>query len=160
MPEPRTYPMSAEKLAELRAELKHKLEVEKSVIAQRLKAAIELGDLSENADYHTAKEDQAFLEGRIQELHEIIRGAVIIQNGAHARTGDDVQLGSRVTVLDQVENEEITYVIVGKVEANPREGRISNESPLGSALLGKKVGDVVRIAAPAGEMVYKVKEIK
>lgn len=161
MPEPRSYPMAAETLAQLREELKHKEQVERSALAKRLKAAIELGDLSENADYHNAKEEQGFLEGRIKELREMISGAVIIEkNGKGAQGSSTVQIGCRVMLHDQVENEDVTYSIVGGVEANPREGKISNESPLGSALLGKKVGDVVRVAAPAGEMVFKIKEIQ
>lgn len=159
MPEPRTYPMAAETLEQLRAELKHKEEVERPALAKRLKAAIELGDLSENADYHNAKEEQGFLEGRIKELREMIGGAVIIENGKSSKTAGVIRIGTRVTLHDQLENEDVTYTIVGGVEANPREGKISNESPLGSALLDKKVGDVVRVAAPAGEMVFKVKEI-
>ena len=91
----------------------------------------------------------------------MISGAVIIEkNGKGAQGSSTVQIGCRVMLHDQVENEDVTYSIVGGIEANPREGKISNESPLGSALLGKKVGDVVRVAAPAGEMVFKIKEIQ
>ena len=154
----RTYPMTAEALEELRAELKHKIEVEKPALAARLKAAIEMGDLSENADYAAAKEEQGFLEGRIQHLQEMINGSTIIDE-THNRNGF-VQLGSHITVLEEGESENETFMLVGNVEANPREGKISNESPLGSALLGKKVGDKVRISAPNGETVFKVIEIQ
>jgi transcription elongation factor GreA len=152
-----TYPMTAEALDALRAELKHKEEVEKPVLAARLKAAIEMGDLSENADYISAKEDQGFLQGRIDELKQMIRWAVIIEE----KEGDydSVQLGCHVTVLEEGESEPETFRLVGKVEANPREGRISDESPLGSALLNHKVGDTVRVEAPDGDLVFKIVEI-
>jgi len=150
--------MTAEALEELRAELKHKIEVEKPALAVRLKTAIEMGDLSENADYAAAKEEQGFLEGRIQHLQEMIRGAAIIDE-THSRNGF-VQLGSHITVLEEGESDQETFMLVGKVEANPREGKISNESPLGSALLGKKVGDKVRISAPDGETIFKVIKIQ
>lgn len=154
------FPMTKAKLEELRAELKTKEEIEKPALAARLKAAIEMGDLSENAEYHSAKEDQGFLEGRIQELKNIIRGAILIEesDGKHNASGI-VRLGSRVTVVEQGENAPETYLIVGQVEANPLQGKISNESPLGIALVGRAVGDVVRVTAPAGEMVFTIKGV-
>jgi transcription elongation factor GreA len=151
------FPMTRAALEELRAELKQKLEVERSAMSARLKAAIEMGDLSENAEYISAKEDQGFLEGRIQQLQTMIRGAVIIdetQNGSGA-----IRLGSRVTVIEQGEDASETFQIVGAVEANPIDGKISNESPLGQALVGHKVGEVVRVAAPAGETVFRIVSI-
>jgi transcription elongation factor GreA len=150
--------MTAKRLAELRAELEHKEKVERSALAARLKAAIEMGDLSENADYHDAKETQGFLEGRIQELQAMILGAEIIEEN-EAPTGV-VQLGSRITVVETGESDPETFFLVGKVEANPREGKISNESPLGSALLGKKVGQTVKISTPSGESQFKVLKIE
>jgi len=154
------YPMTKHKLEELREELAHKEQAEKPALAARLKAAIEMGDLSENAEYHSAKEDQGFLEGRIQELKNIIRGAIIIEESDGSNGGSQlVQLGSRVTVIEQGEGSPETYLIVGQVEANPLEGKISNESPVGLALFGRMVGDVVRVAAPAGEMVFKITQI-
>jgi len=155
---PRSYPMTAKRLAELRAELEHKEKVERSALAARLKAAIEMGDLSENADYHDAKETQGFLEGRIQELQAMILGAEIIEEN-EAPTGV-IQLGSRITVVETGESDPETFFLVGKVEANPREGKISNESPLGSALLGKKVGQTVKISTPSGESQFKVLKIE
>ena len=154
------YPMTKAKLEELRAELKTKEEIEKPALAARLKAAIEMGDLSENAEYHSAKEDQGFLEGRIQELKNVIRGAIIIEesDGKNNASGM-VHLGSRVTVIEKGEDTPETYLLVGQVEANPLEGKISNESPLGIALVGRKVGEVVRVAAPAGEMVFTIKGV-
>jgi transcription elongation factor GreA len=152
-----TYPMTAEALEDLRAELKHKEEVEKPKLAARLKAAIEMGDLSENADYITAKEDQGFLQGRIDELKQMIRWAVIIEE--NAGNYDSVELGCHVTVLEEGEDEPETFRLVGRVEASPREGRISDESPLGRALLHHKAGDTVRVEAPDGDLVFKIVEI-
>jgi transcription elongation factor GreA len=151
------YPMTRTALEELRAELKNKVEVERPALAARLKAAIEMGDLSENAEYISAKEDQGFLEGRIQQLQAMISGAIIIderENGTGA-----VRLGSRVTVQEDGEDAAETFQIVGPVEASPIDGKISNESPLGQALVGRKVGDKVRVQAPAGETMFKVLSI-
>jgi transcription elongation factor GreA len=148
--------MTRETLAELKAELKHKVEVARPALAARLKAARELGDLSENADYISAKEEQGFLEGRIIELETIIRGAVIIGENL---SKDRVQLGSLVTVLEDGEEEPVVYRIVGKVEANPRKGKISDESPLGLALIGCRPGDIIRYNAPVGEMVVRILKI-
>jgi transcription elongation factor GreA len=153
-----TYPMTAEALDALRAELKHKEEVEKPALAARLKTAIEMGDLSENADYAAAKEDQSFLQGRIDELKQMIRWATIIEEKVGSY--DSVELGCHVTVLEEGEGEPETFRLVGKVEANPREGRISDESPLGRALLHHKVGDTVRVEAPDGDIVFKIVEIE
>ncbi len=151
------FPMTRTALEELRAELKHKLETERPALAARLKAAIEMGDLSENAEYISAKEDQGFLEGRIQQLQAMISGAIIINEGENG-TGS-IRLGSRVTVQEDGEDTSETFQIVGAVEANPIDGKISNESPLGQALVGHKVGDKVRVQAPAGESVFKVMSV-
>lgn len=151
-----SYPMTKGALEELKAELQHKVEVERPRLAARLKAAIELGDLSENAEYIAAKEAQGFLEGRIQELEFIIRHTVIIDESP---PGDTVSLGSRVTVKEDGGDGAETFQIVGKVEANPRQGKISIESPLGQALVGRRVGDVVRYNAPAGELIFHILEI-
>nr|MBN1228407.1 transcription elongation factor GreA [Anaerolineae bacterium] len=149
--------MTAAALEKLKAEYKQKTEVERLALAARLKAAIELGDLSENAEYTTAKEAQGFLEGRIQQLQAMIRGAVIIEEG---QACDTVQLGCRVTVLEENEEEPEVFLIVGMVEANPREGKISIESPLGEAIAGAKVGDCVTVKAPAGILKFKVLDIQ
>ena len=127
-------------------------------IAERLKAAIALGDLSENSEYDDAKNEQAFLEGEIQELEAKIRNSDIIKAGA----GDVVQMGSTVTVVDLefAEDGSETFMLVGSTEADPDEGKISNESPLGQLLLGCKVGDIVDVHAPAGVIKYEIKEIK
>jgi len=151
--------MTAATLEELRDELKRKIEIERPALAARLKSAIELGDLTENAEYQSAKEEQGFLEGRIQELQEMINGAVIIEDNS-SLCAETVQLGCRVTVVEDGQDQAETFLIVGKVEANPREGKISNESPLGSALIGRKVGDIVRIATPEGEVVFTITQIE
>ena len=157
MSETITYPMTQAALDELKAERQHKIEVERPALAARLKAAIAMGDLTENADYISAKEEQGFLEGRIQQLEVMIRNAAIINEDD--LDGSTVQLGSRVTVLEKGADEQEVFQIVGKVEANPRQGRISDESPLGQALVGCAVGDVVRVTAPDGELVFKILSI-
>ena len=126
-------------------------------VAERLKAAIALGDLSENSEYDDAKNEQAFLEGEIQDLEAKIRNSDIIKAGS----GDVVQMGSKVTVVDLefAEDGPETFMLVGSTEADPDEGKISNESPLGQALLGQKVGAVVDVHAPAGIIKYEIKEI-
>ena len=145
-------PEGAEKL---RAELKELTGPKREELSQRLRAAIQMGDLSENADYHKAKEDQAFLEGRIQELEAILRTATIIEK-IHS---DVVTVGSTVTVQEEGFDPE-TYYVVGATEADPRGGKISNESPIGSALLDHKVGDVVEAETPGGKLKLKILKIE
>ena len=136
--------------------LKYLKEVRRIEVADRLKAAIALGDLSENSEYDDAKNEQAFLEGEIQELENKIRNSDIIKAGS----SDMVQMGSKVVVKDLEFDEEDTFMIVGSTEADPDEGKISNESPLGAALLGQKVGATVDVHAPAGVIKYQIVEIK
>jgi len=136
----------------LKSELEQLKGASRTEIAQRLRAAIQMGDLSENADYHKAKEDQAFLEGRILELEYLLKNAIIIEENNHS---DVVDVGVTVTIQEGEEDPE-TYYLVGAKEADPRNGRISNESPIGRSLLGHKVGDVVTVAAPAGEISLKI----
>ena len=125
-------------------------------VAERLKAAIALGDLSENSEYDDAKNEQAFLEGEIADLETKIRDSDIIKAGA----GDVVQMGSRVLLKDLEYGDEESYMIVGSMEADPDAAKISNESPVGSAVLGQKVGSVVEVHAPVGIIKYKIMEIK
>ena len=125
-------------------------------VAERLKAAIALGDLSENSEYDDAKNEQAFLEGEIHELEIKIRNSDIIKAG----DGKTVTMGSRVKVKDLEFDEEDTFLIVGSTEADPDEGKISNESPLGMALLGQKIGRVINVNAPTGVIQYKIMDIK
>src|SRR5260370_23343276 len=136
---------------ELRAELEDLLTVKRPELAARLKEAISQGDLSENADYHDAKEQQAFLEGRIHYLEELLRSATII--AGDKSKPNMVRVGVEVTVQEEGEGPE-TYIIVGAAEANPREGKISNESPVGSALMGHKVGDKVKVTTPSGQVTF------
>jgi transcription elongation factor GreA len=131
----------------LRAELAQLKGSERDAISRRLRDAIQMGDLSENADYHKAKEDQGFLEGRIMELEYILHNAEIIDRENVGR--DKVEVGVHVTVQEEDFTPE-TYFIVGAKEADPRNGKISNESPVGKALLGAKVGDEVSVSTPAG----------
>jgi transcription elongation factor GreA len=113
-------------------------------LASRLKHAISMGDLSENADYHKAKEDQGFLEGRIQEIQSILHNAEVIETQSSYH---EVTLGARITIKEDGYSPE-TYHLVGRKEADPREGKISHESPIGKALLGHKVGDIINVALP------------
>ncbi len=149
--------LTAEGAAELREELDDLINVKRPQLAERLRDAISQGDLSENADYSDAKEQQAFLEGRIQYLENLLRSAVII-DGNDAGAPLEVQVGTEVTIQAEGEPEE-TYRIVGAAEADPRNGKISNESPIGSALLGHRKGDLVRVQTPGGEWTVKIRRI-
>ncbi len=143
----------AEKLS---SELDELINVKRPELAHKLKEAKEMGDLSENADYIDAKEQQGFLEGRIRYIEDLLRSATIVSEEDVPR--DSVQVGSTVTIQAKGEPPE-TYMIVGAAEANPTEGKISNESPLGASLLGAKVGQRITFEAPAGPMKFKVVEI-
>jgi transcription elongation factor GreA len=157
MAEPEQVYLTAEGKEDLERELNELLNVRRPELARKLKDAVAEGDLKENADYHDAKEQQAFLEGRIQYLENILRAAVVITNSG---TNDIVRLGSVVTIVEEGMDDEETYSIVGAAEANPREGKISHESPIGGALLGHKKGDKVHTKTPGGEVVFKIKKIK
>ena len=147
-------PEGAEKL---QAELEELKGPKRDEMAKRLRAAIQMGDLSENADYHKAKEDQGFMEGRIQELEYLLKNATIIDTSA-APTGT-VQVGSCVTVQEGDLPEE-TYWLVGINEADPRNGKISNESPIGKVLLGGHAGDEVTADTPGGQLKLKIIKIE
>ena len=136
-------------------ELDYLKSVRKIEIAERLKAAIALGDLSENSEYDDAKNEQALLEGQIAVLERDIRNAEIIKDAA----GDIVQMGSKVMLKDMEYGDLEIYMIVGSVEADPDESKISNESPLGAAIIGQKAGTVVDVHAPAGVLKYEIVEI-
>jgi transcription elongation factor GreA len=149
--------LTEEGLENLEAKLDELVNVKRPELAARLNKAIKQGDLSENADYITAKEAQGFLEGQIQEIQHKIRNAVLIEE---TENGDGrVRLGSHVTVLEMGYDDKETYHVVGPTEADPSKGKISHESPLGKALLGHSVGDEVTIRAPAGEIVFKLLEV-
>lgn len=139
----------------LRAELEVLRGPRRTDLAGRLRHAVQQGDLSENADYTAAKEEQAFLEGRIQELELILREATIVEGGG----SDTVTIGSTVVVAEDGQTPQ-TFQVVGIKEASPREGRISHESPIGKALMGKKQGDVALAETPGGIVELKVIEIR
>jgi transcription elongation factor GreA len=152
--------VTKEGLAKLKEELKHFKEVRRKEVAERLKEAISYGDLSENSEYEEAKNEQAFIEGRILELEKMIANAKIITESKKA-TDTTVQIGTTVTVQNITENDDPeTYTIVGSTEADPTENKISNESPIGSALLGKTKNDVIKVKVPAGILEFKVLKIK
>ncbi len=149
--------LTAEGVENLRHELDRLVNVKRPALAERLHRAIQQGDLSENADYIAAKEEQGFLEGRIQQIEMMLRNAVIIQEDGPK---DEVALGSRVTVVEEGVEEEENFRLVGPAEANPTNGKVSNESPLGRALLGHRVGDTVTVEAPGGEIVFRIAAIQ
>jgi transcription elongation factor GreA len=140
----------------LRSELAELTGPRREELARRLRSAIQMGDLSENADYHKAKEDQGFLEGRIQEIETILRNPVIIEK---KHDSDTVLIGSHVTIQEEDFPPE-TYYLVGPTEADPRNGRISHESPIGKALLDKKVGDEAAAESPGGVIRFKILRIE
>lgn len=155
--------LTREGLAKLEAELEELTTVGRREIAERIAAAKELGDISESGEYEDAKNSQALLEGRIREIKSILSRAKIIDDDEQAGASPFVRVGSVVTVACQLEGEDeeiATWSIVGSTEAAPSAGRISNESPIGSALLGKKVGDKIKVQTPSGIMKLKVLEIR
>jgi len=125
-------------------------------LAKRLRVAIQQGDLSENADYSKAKEDQSFLEGRIQEIEIMLNNAVIIEGGESAGV---ISVGSTITIQEKG-REAIEYFMVGAQEADPRNGRISNESPIGKALIGHAVGEKVEVETPGGVILFEILKIQ
>jgi transcription elongation factor GreA len=154
MAEP-TY-LTAEGAARLKAELEELTGSRRAELAARLRSAIQMGDLSENADYHKAKEDQGFLEGRIQELEYILGNAVIIEDNGNKEV---VSIGSHVTIQEEDFPEE-TYHLVGPTEADPSKGMISHESPIGKALMDHKVGETVEAETPGGVIKLKILKIE
>lgn len=150
--------LTAEGAQKLRDELAFLRDVKRPELAERLRAAIQQGDLSENADYTAAKEEQGFLEGRILALERMLAEVVIVDESA--TTLGEVRIGSRVTVVEEGFDDQETFQIVGAAEANPMEGKISNVSPLGQGLIGKKVGAKVRVNTPGGATVFKIVKIE
>jgi len=145
--------LTAEGLKALKDELHELITVKRVELAERLKEAKAEGDLSENAMYDAARDEQSFVEGRIAEIEHILKHATIISNKGKST----VALGSKVHV--ELEDGEQEYVIVGSTEANPDKGYISDESPIGKALLGRKPGDEVTVEVPSGTMTYKIKKV-
>ncbi len=148
------YLLTQEGLVKLNDELKVLVTEKRKDVIERIREAAAHGDLSENADYAQAREEQSFIEGRIQEIEDMIKNAEII---THSTQTNNVSIGS--TVVVKVEGAERTYSIVGSNEANPGAGKISNESTVGKALLGKKVGDKISVSTPAGDKEYEIASI-
>jgi transcription elongation factor GreA len=140
----------------LEEELEHLRTVRRAEVAERIRSAKEEGDIMENAAYDYAKEEQAFVEGRIWALEMTLRKAIIIEGGST----DEVGLGTRVTVMERGGDTPETYRIVGSVEADPMNGRISNESPIGKALLGHRAGDKVAVSTPGGILHFQIVSIE
>lgn len=142
----------------LEAELEYLKATKRQDIAEKIRVARGFGDLSENAEYDAAKEEQAQVEERIYAIEQQLKNASIIEDDKDNR-GDEIKIGSTVRVLDVEYKEEMTFTIVGTVEANPKKQKISNESPLGKALIGAKVGATVTVETPGGMVEYKILEL-
>ena len=151
-------PMTAEGHAALDQELKHLKTVERPAIIQAISVAREHGDLSENAEYHAAKEKQSFIEGRIVELEDKLSRADVIDMAKIK--GNKIVFGATVTIIDVETEAESVYRIVGEDEADIADGKISNTSPMARALIGKQVGDEVEVAAPGGAKAYEVSDLR
>ena len=141
-------------LEKLEKELDHLKSIKRREVAARIKTAISFGDISENSEYEDAKNEQAFIEGRIITLDKMLRNVRLIDDmGTHS---DVVEIGSTVVLKDIEFDEDFEYTIVGSAEANPAENKISNESPVGKAILGKKLNDIVEVTVPAGVLKYQI----
>jgi transcription elongation factor GreA len=149
--------LTPEGLRKLEEELDFLKSVKRKEVAERIKQAKEFGDLSENSEYEDAKNEQAFTEGRILTLEGMLRNARVIDN--HEVRSDVVSIGSTLKLVDE-EGEELTFTIVGSPEADPAHDKISNESPVGRAVLGRRKGETVTVQAPAGTIKYTIKVIK
>lgn len=145
--------LTKEGLDELKIELSELKDTKRTEVAKRIKNAREMGDLSENAEYHAAKEEQAFIEGRINELEEIIKHSKVSEGSK-----DEVVVGSKVVV--HIDGDEEEFHLVGAPEADPSKGKISHESPLGAKMMGKKPGDKFDVEAPIGNLTYTILKIK
>jgi transcription elongation factor GreA len=154
----KVFPMTQAGKEKLEQELENLKTVVRKEVVERIKIARSFGDLSENSEYDAAKDEQAFVEGRITTIENMIRNARIISEDELSK--DSVSLGSSVTFVELPEGDEETYTIVGSAEADPFEGKISNDSPIAKSLLGRKVGDQVTVQTPGGEMNVKIIEIK
>lgn len=155
--EAKPVPLTPEGKRKLEEELAYLVNVRRPEVAEKIHSAKMDGDIMENAGYEAAKEEQAMLEGRIAYLENLLRNAVLIENDGQSAT---VQLGSVVTIQEEGQDDLETYVIVGAAEADPTAGRISNESPLGKALMGRKVGDRVTVMAPGGQVRFILRAVE
>ena len=149
--------VTKEGLNKLQEELEELKNVKRKEVATRLKEAISYGDLSENSEYQEAKNEQAFVAGRILELEQMIKNVRIISDKKSDTKGKEIQIGSTVTIRNKTDGDDpIAYTIVGSTEADPLEKKISNESPVGKAVLGRKKGDTVEVNTPAGIFKYEI----
>ena len=150
--------LTAEGYEKLKQEIDHLRGEKRREVAERIRVAREFGDIAENAEYDDAKNEQAMLEHRIAQLEERLLSARVISKKEISK--DAVSIGSRVVLRDVKARKDVEYHIVGSAEANPAENKLSNESPVGKAILGHKKGDIVEVAAPRGTTRYKILEIK
>ena len=154
----RRLPITAPGLAQLEEERRHLKSVERPRVIRAIAEAREHGDLSENAEYHAARERQSFIEGRLAELEDKISRSEVID--VSALSGATVKFGATVSLIDEDTEEELTYQLVGELEADVREGRMAINAPLARALIGKEVGDSVEVVAPNGEKLYEIVKIE
>ncbi|WP_018665508.1 transcription elongation factor GreA [Heyndrickxia acidiproducens] len=156
MAQEKVYPMTQAGKEKLEQELEYLKTVKRKEVVERIKIARSFGDLSENSEYDSAKEEQAFVEGRITTIENMIRNAKIIEDDGT----DTVSLGKSVTFVELPDGEEETYTIVGSAEADPFEGKISNDSPIAKSLIGKSAGEEVIVQTPGGDMKVKIVSVK
>jgi transcription elongation factor GreA len=152
--------LTEEGLKKLEQELDYLKRVRRREVATRIRDALDFGDISENSEYDDAKNEQAFVEGRIATLEKILRNAKLIErNPADGKNGNTVAVGATVTLLDLDSNEELVFTLVGSPEADPSEAKISNESPVGKAIIGRQEGAVVEVEVPDGTVRYQIVKI-
>lgn len=156
MTDDRMY-ITAEGKAEIEHELQRLKEGERPRLAEKLREAVAMGDLKENADYHDTREKMGLLEGRIQYLEAVLRDALVVENSGPT---DEVRIGATVTIREEGADEDEVYTIVGAAEANPREGKISQKSPIGAALMNRRKGDKVKVETPNGVVTFKIRKIE
>jgi len=152
--------ISQEGFDKLKEEYDFLINIKRKEIAERIERAKELGDLSENAEYHEAKDAQAFNDGRIIELSNLLKNLTVVESDGNGNGDGRVAMGSKITIKNLKTNEEKNFTIVSFNEAAPAEGKISNESPLGTAFISRKKGDEVKVETPRGEVNYKIIKIE
>ena len=157
MSESKKYIMTSEGVHKLEDELEFLKSVKRKEITEKIKVALSYGDLSENSEYDEAKNEQAFVEGRIIQLENMLRNANVVDESEIS--SEVVSVGSHVKVKDYEFDEEVEYIIVGSAEADPMNNKISNESPVGNGLIGKKVGDIIEVTVPDGVSKYEILEV-
>lgn len=154
----KVFPMTLEGKKKLEEELEYLKTVKRKEVVERIKVARSFGDLSENSEYDSAKDEQAFVEGRITTIENMIRNAKIIEEDE--MSSDIVTLGRTVTFIELPDGEEESYTIVGSAEADPFEGKISNDSPIAKSLIGKKIGDEVTVQTPGGDIHVRITKVE